>query len=486
MKSINTSRRRFLLISSSTVGVVLLAACGQATPPTVAPPSKPAETKPADKPAETKPAPAAETKPAAATQPAAPAAKPGAPAKGVTVRFITATYGDEKTQKDTLDPIVAAIKSTTGNTIDYEIMNFTKLRDYLRLAATGGDSADASDQFQLYSHVQIGQGKAGPAPMDDYKQLFGNLEQRFTKSSLPDVMWQGKWYGIPHRVDIRPQVYRTDYFQEAGLTKPPDTWDDLIEYGKKLTKADGSRWGISIPSAGALVQYSFTWIWQAGGSFMDADGKKATVNTPEVKAGLQMLQDMVMKHKIAAPNVQDPSFNYLAEFKAGKSAMLPTATQGFKFDMEKTAPQLNGKWVAAIGPKGPKTRDSYLGAGYYGMLQNSKVRDQAAEFLAAFTSDDNLLKTAKAYLQMSPNLKALQDPYFANDPWYKISTETLQYGRTSQHPSAAWAKLVLEQAGGVIFDMVQNTIVGRTPIDQAVVTAQDLMQKEMDALAAAR
>ena len=32
MRSINTSRRRFLLISSSTVGVALLAACGQAQP----------------------------------------------------------------------------------------------------------------------------------------------------------------------------------------------------------------------------------------------------------------------------------------------------------------------------------------------------------------------------------------------------------------------------------------------------------------------
>jgi multiple sugar transport system substrate-binding protein len=87
---------------------------------------------------------------------------------------------------------------------------------------------------------------------------------------------------------------------------------------------------------------------------------------------------------------------------------------------------------------------------------------------------------------MSPNLKALQDPYFANNPWYKVSIETLQYGRTSQHPSAAWAKLVLEESGGVIFDMVTNTITGKVPIDQAVVTAQDAMQKEMDALAQAR
>lgn len=395
-------------------------------------------------------------------------------------------YGNETAQRAVLDPIFAEYKGASGNTVDYDIFDFTKLRDYWRLAASCGEAPDAGDQFQVYSHQQIGQGKCGPAPMDDYKSLFGNLEDRFTKSSLVDVFWQGKWYGIPHRVDIRPQVYRTDYFQEVGLSKPPDTWEDLIDFGKKLTKADGSRWGVGMPSAGQLVQYSFTWLWQAGGAFMTEDGKKATVNTPEVKAGLQMLKDLVQTHKVAAPNVLDPSWNMAAEFKAGKIAMIPTVSQGFKFDMEKTAPQLAGKWVAAVGPKGPKNRDSYLGAGYYGMLMNSKVRDQAAEFLAFFTKDENLLKTAKAYLQMSPNVIALKDPYFANDPWYKVSIDCLQYGHTSQHPSAAWAKLVLEQPGGVIFDMVTNSISGKVPIDQAVATAQEAMQKEMDALAQAR
>jgi multiple sugar transport system substrate-binding protein len=472
------TRRGLLAAAIGTAGAALLAACGQ-TPPTVVP-TKPTEAaKPA---AGIAPAPTT----AAAAQATAPAAAKPAAAKGVTVKFVTGAYGDETTQRGVLDPIFAAYKSQSGNTVDYEIFAFPKLRDYWRLAASCGEAPDAGDQFQMHSHVQIGGGKCGPAPMDDYKSLFGNLEQRFTKSSLPDVMWQGKWYGIPHRVDIRPQVYRPDYFQEVGLSKPPDTWDDLIEFGKKLTKADGSRWGVGIPSAGMLVQYSFTWIWQAGGAFMDPEGKKATVNTPEVKAGLKMLHDLVQVHKAATPNVLDPSFNLPAEFKAGKVAMIPTVSQGFKFDMEKTAPQLAGKWVAAIGPQGPKTRDHYLGAGYYGMLQNSKVRDQTAEFLAFFTSDDNLLKTAKAYLQMSPSLKALQDPYFANDPWYKVSTEALQFGRTSQHPSAAWAKLVLEQPGGVIFDMVTNTISGKVPIDQAVATAQEAMQKEMDALAQGR
>src|SRR5688500_13316865 len=118
------TRRRVLATALGAAGVALLAACGAPPAPTAVP-AKPAEpAKPADA-----------AKPAADAKPAAPvAAQPAAPAKGVTVRFISAAHGDEKTQRDTLDPIFAAYKAKSGNTVDYEIFNFTKLRDYWRLA----------------------------------------------------------------------------------------------------------------------------------------------------------------------------------------------------------------------------------------------------------------------------------------------------------------------------------------------------------------
>src|SRR5690606_28719970 len=45
-------------------------------------------------------------------------------------------------------------------------------------------------------------------------------------------------------------LYRTDLFEEAGLT-PPETWDEFIEVAKKLTvdtDGDGSidRWGFAM------------------------------------------------------------------------------------------------------------------------------------------------------------------------------------------------------------------------------------------------
>ncbi|HCR39677.1 MAG TPA: ABC transporter substrate-binding protein, partial [Lachnospiraceae bacterium] len=39
--------------------------------------------------------------------------------------------------------------------------------------------------------------------------------------------------------------YRTDLFEQAGITKVPTTWDELIEAGKKLTTNE--IFGLSIP-----------------------------------------------------------------------------------------------------------------------------------------------------------------------------------------------------------------------------------------------
>ena len=46
--------------------------------------------------------------------------------------------------------------------------------------------------------------------------------------------------------------YNKDAFRAAGLNpdKAPASWDELVSAGKKLTKSDGSQWGLMIPSTG--------------------------------------------------------------------------------------------------------------------------------------------------------------------------------------------------------------------------------------------
>ena len=53
------------------------------------------------------------------------------------------------------------------------------------------------------------------------------------KNSMPEIMWngvkaQGDVYGIPYDSYFTTLFYRKDIFEKAGITKPPDSWAEII------------------------------------------------------------------------------------------------------------------------------------------------------------------------------------------------------------------------------------------------------------------
>ena len=84
-------------------------------------------------------------------------------------------------------------------------------------------------------------------------------------------------YGLPWTVDTATMVYRPDLLEKAGITRFPDTWEDLARAAKRLT--------LDTKGAGRTDQYGFCWpagsgpdgatwflvnayLWSNGKSFM--------------------------------------------------------------------------------------------------------------------------------------------------------------------------------------------------------------------------
>jgi len=72
-------------------------------------------------------------------------------------------------------------------------------------------------------------------------------EKAWLDSFYPTLMENGrtagKTWGIPFQRSTIVMYYNKDAFRAAGLDpdKPPETWEQLVAAGKKLTKADGSQ-----------------------------------------------------------------------------------------------------------------------------------------------------------------------------------------------------------------------------------------------------
>jgi ABC-type glycerol-3-phosphate transport system substrate-binding protein len=104
-----------------------------------------------------------------------------------------------------------------------------------------------------------------------------------------------KVYGVGYTGYTMGLIYNKNLFTQAGLdpTKPPTTWQDVAADAKKIAGLDKSIAGYSEYSAGNTGGWHFTAeLYSRGGRVLSADGKQATVDTPEGQAVLANLKNM--------------------------------------------------------------------------------------------------------------------------------------------------------------------------------------------------
>ncbi|MFD0712712.1 ABC transporter substrate-binding protein [Paenibacillus sp. GCM10027626] len=111
-----------------------------------------------------------------------------------------------------------------------------------------------------------------------FNDLYDNVKEFVTVN--------GKYYAYPKLVEPSAVLfYRKDMFQDAGLDpeKPPATWAEVLEYGKKLTKK--GVFGFSIAQNAADLGWS-SWGLQynaAGHLAITDDWSKADINNEGYK-----------------------------------------------------------------------------------------------------------------------------------------------------------------------------------------------------------
>jgi multiple sugar transport system substrate-binding protein len=135
----------------------------------------------------------------------------------------------------------------------------------------------------------------------------------------------GKVIGIPALVDNLAVVYNKKLFAQAGLPAPgPDwTWQQFTADARKLTNAAAKQYGTAYVTPGTedTVWHWEALLWEAGGSLLTADSKKAAFDSPAGLASLSTLQTLAADKSVYL----DPTDNAYANlFNSGKVGMLVT------------------------------------------------------------------------------------------------------------------------------------------------------------------
>lgn len=150
----------------------------------------------------------------------------------------------------------------------------------------------------------------------------------FWPAFLMNSYFDGKIYSIPFQRSTIIMYYNKDAFRAAGLDPevPPTTWEELVEYAKKLTVRDEAgnvtQWGVQISTNDPFTFSPFAMQNSANGeNLMTNDGKTALFNTEGNVEALQYLVDLSQVHQVMPEGVivwGDSSANFMA----GTAAML--------------------------------------------------------------------------------------------------------------------------------------------------------------------
>ena len=90
-----------------------------------------------------------------------------------------------------------------------------------------------------------------------------------------------KWIAVPYCIIGAMIAYRKSWFDEIGVTKFPETWEEYREAGKKL-KAKGHPLGQTLGhTVGDAPAFAYPYLWSWGGREVEADGKTVKLNSKE-------------------------------------------------------------------------------------------------------------------------------------------------------------------------------------------------------------
>ncbi len=289
------------------------------------------------------------------------------------------------------------------------------------------------------------------------------------------VTRNGKIYAYPFNQSVQVLYYNKEAFKKAGLDpdKPPKTWNDVIEYGKKLTKdfdGDGriDQWGILISLEGV---FGFTpLIRQVGGEFLDEERKKALFNSDKGVKVMKLLLDMAYKYKIMPANWN--LFEGTNAFLSGKIVMGPITCAGIKFA------ENNLPWELGIAPLPYIENKSVLlgGAGLVIFTDSSKKRKAALNFIKWLTNKENCIKWHENTGYLPLRKSAIESyelkSFYLKHPNYKVPVDQLPYARPPDFTP------MLPQIDQIIRFAIQDIMINRKDPKSVL----DLAAKKVDEL----
>ncbi|TDC91080.1 ABC transporter substrate-binding protein [Actinomadura sp. 7K507] len=232
---------------------------------------------------------------------------------------------------------------------------------------------------------------------------------------LPATVGTGQYrdrlYAVPSTSDAGMLYYRKDLLDEAGISQPPKTYDEMWDACDKVKKLpegeDADCYFTEVNKTESMTISAVEAIASAGGSVIGEDGKPA-LDTPQAKQGVEFLVDAKEKHMPEEAVTLDTEGGR-RHFQSGKLVFQRQWPYQYALANEDDgSSEVAGEFAVAPlpGPGGPGVAN--LGGHNLAISAFAGNKASSLDFIRYMTSEKaqraNLLATSQA-----PTIAALYD-----------------------------------------------------------------------------
>jgi multiple sugar transport system substrate-binding protein len=293
---------------------------------------------------------------------------------------------------------------------------------------------------------------------------------------FPAVVVNKKWKALPWGNIGQLEVYRTDWFKEAGVNKFPDNWEDLLAAGR-LLKKKGHPFGFELGHGfGDNHGWLYPLLWSYGAQEVDKDGKTVHLDSDETAKAVdfcrRFYKETMFEDVLGWTDVSNNKafFGEQISCTNNASSILVVGKRDF--------PEIAKVTDHALNPQGPKGRFHIMQAASHAVMTHAADQAAAKAFLKWLYDDKQLsrwLASGDAYY--APFLDGYDNhPMWKPEPRYLPYKESLKTTHLHGWPGPPSHAMSESVAKYVVVDMFAKACQGQSTKDVIATATGQLKQ----------
>jgi ABC-type glycerol-3-phosphate transport system substrate-binding protein len=288
---------------------------------------------------------------------------------------------------------------------------------------------------------------------------YPEVATRFRPGALIPYHYNGGDYALPENQNFTMLFYRTDIMNELGITKIPETWEEVMEIIPILQQNGMDFYYPHAPNMPLLAINEFSpFLFQQGGEFYRDNGTKSALDSPEALEAIKTWTGLFTNYKIS----KDANF-----YNRIRSGEMPIGVADYSTYvlLSTAAPELSGWWEMKPMP-GVRQENGMINRSTGGLAQTGMIfkdtgmKEESWEFLKWWTSADvqeRFGQELEAVVGVearwnTANVEALERlPWPSEDieaileqwKWFKEREVVLGGYYTTRHVANMWNEIVL-------------------------------------------